>query len=87
MPLAENPEESGTPKGAGASPARVRTAMLAQRRIPLVTDATGVARPTRGQRDRAKREVLDTHVSLVSEEQVRGRRVAVYENLAPAGGG
>ncbi|MEU5133783.1 glycosyltransferase family 39 protein [Streptomyces californicus] len=85
--LAETPEESGTLKGVEASPARVRAAMLAQRRILLVTDATGVARPTRGRRDRTKAEVLATHFTLVSDERIRGRRVAVYERLAPAGRG
>ncbi|WP_257135440.1 hypothetical protein [Streptomyces sp. b94] len=85
--LAETPEESGTLKGVEASPARVRAAMLAQRRILLVTDATGVARPTRGRRDRTKAEVLATHFTLVSDERIRGRRVAVYERLAPASGG
>ncbi|WP_030343752.1 glycosyltransferase family 39 protein [Streptomyces californicus] len=85
--LAETPEKSGTLKGVEASPARVRAAMLAQRRILLVTDATGVARPTRGRRDRTKAEVLATHFTLVSDERIRGRRVAVYERLAPAGGG
>ncbi|MFJ6883752.1 hypothetical protein ACIQRC_02810 [Streptomyces californicus] len=84
--LAETPEESGTLKGVEASPARVRAAMLAQRRILLVTDATGVARPTRGRRDRTKAEVLATHFTLVSDERIRGRRVAVYERLSPAGG-
>ncbi|WP_420168594.1 glycosyltransferase family 39 protein [Streptomyces violaceoruber] len=85
--LAESPDESGTLKGVEASPARVRTAMLAQRRILLVTDAAGVARPTRGRRDRTKAEVLASHFTLVSDERIRGRRVAVYERLAPAGGG
>ncbi|MFI1187070.1 hypothetical protein [Streptomyces californicus] len=85
--LAETPEASGTLKGVEASPAQVRAAMLAQRRILLVTDAAGVARPTRGLRDRTKTEVLDTHFTLVSDERIRGRRVAVYERLAPAGGG
>ncbi|MFF8440765.1 hypothetical protein ACF07U_07770 [Streptomyces californicus] len=85
--LAETPEESGTLKGVEASPARVRAAMLAQRRILLVTDAAGVARPTRGRRDRTKAEVLASHFTLVSDERIRGRRVAVYERLAPAGGG
>ncbi|MFH8882242.1 hypothetical protein [Streptomyces californicus] len=85
--LAETPEESGTLKGVEASPARVRAAMLAQRRILLVTDAAGVTRPTRGHRDRTKAEVLATHFTLVSDERIRGRRVAVYERLAPAGGG
>ncbi|WP_030701897.1 MULTISPECIES: glycosyltransferase family 39 protein [unclassified Streptomyces] len=85
--LAETPEKSGTLKGVEASPARVRAAMLAQRRILLVTDATGVARPTRGRRDRTKAEVLATHFTLVSDERIRGRRVAVYERLAPASGG
>ena len=58
--------------------------MLAQRRILLVTDATQVARQTKGERDRMKIEVLSTYFALVSDEQVRGRRVAVYEHLEPA---
>ncbi|MEV7232482.1 glycosyltransferase family 39 protein [Streptomyces sp. NPDC051020] len=82
--LAETPEESGTLKGVEASPSQVRTAMLAQRRILLVTDATQVARLTKGERDRTKIEVLSTYFTLVSDEQVRGRRVAVYEHLEPA---
>ncbi|MGW0788992.1 hypothetical protein ACWD04_12215 [Streptomyces sp. NPDC002911] len=82
--LAETPEESGTLKGVEASSARVRTAMLAQRRIVLVTDATRVARPTRGERDRTKIEVLNEYFTPVSDAQVRGRRVTVYEQLVPA---
>ncbi|WP_424567887.1 glycosyltransferase family 39 protein [Streptomyces sp. CH-036] len=83
LALAETPEESGTLKGVEASPSQIRAAMLTHRRILLVTDATEVARPTKGERDRTKIEVLKAYFTLVSEEQVRGRRVALYESLEP----
>ncbi|WP_406838178.1 glycosyltransferase family 39 protein [Streptomyces sp. AHU1] len=76
--LAESPEESGTLKGVEAGPARIRTAMLAQRRILLVTDAAEVARPVSAQRDRMKTSVLEKYFTPVADEQVRGRRVTVY---------
>ncbi|MFC5070071.1 hypothetical protein ACFPN0_00295 [Kitasatospora cinereorecta] len=82
--LAETSEESGTLKGVEASPSQVRMAMLAERRIILVTDAKQVARPANGMRDRTKIEVLNKYFTSVSEEQVRGRRVTVYQHLAPA---
>ncbi|MFE9726493.1 hypothetical protein ACFYQ5_23580 [Streptomyces sp. NPDC005794] len=82
--LAETPEESGTLKGVEASPARVRSAMLTQRRIILVTDAAPVARPTRGERDLTKIEVLKKYFTPVSDKQIRGRRVTVYEHLPTA---
>ncbi|MGI5196412.1 glycosyltransferase family 39 protein [Streptomyces sp. CA-288835] len=82
--LVESPEKSGTLKGVEASPARIRVAMLDQRRIVLVTDATQVARPTRGERDRVMVSVLKQYFTPVADEEVRGRRVTVYERLTPA---
>ncbi|MGW1376704.1 glycosyltransferase family 39 protein [Streptomyces sp. NPDC002446] len=79
--LMEGPEQSGTLKGVEASPARIRAAMLAQRRILLVTDATEVATPVSAERDRAKLAVLKEHFTVVEDKQVRGRRVTVYERL------
>jgi mannosyltransferase len=82
--LAESPEESGTLKGVEAGPARIRAvAMLAQGRILLVTDATKVARPLSSERDRMKTSVLKKYFTVVADEQVRGRRVTVYERLGP----
>lgn len=77
--LLEGPEESGTLKGVEADPARIRAAIAAQRRILLVTDATKVAKPVSAERDRAKAAMLKEHFTVVSDEQVRGRRVTVYE--------
>ncbi|UUS31392.1 MULTISPECIES: glycosyltransferase family 39 protein [Streptomyces] len=76
--LAESPEESGTLKGVEAAPERIRTAMLTQERILLVTDAPEVARPVSAERDRTKTAVLEQHFTAVADEQVRGRRVTVY---------
>lgn len=64
-----------------ADPARIRTAMLAQRRILLITDAPGVARPLSGGRDRTKAAVLREYFTVVADEAVRGRRLLVYERL------
>ncbi|MFD3971436.1 glycosyltransferase family 39 protein [Streptomyces cyaneofuscatus] len=82
--LARGPEESGTLKGTEARPDRIRAAMLAQRRILLVTDAPGVARPPATERERAKTSVLRTHFRPVADEQARGRRVTVYERRPAA---
>ncbi|MFE3825531.1 hypothetical protein [Streptomyces sp. NPDC059092] len=82
--LSESPERSGTLKGVEADPGRIRAAMLAQRRILLVTDAPRVARPVTAARDRMKISVLEKYFTAVADEQVRGRRVTVYERLAPA---
>ncbi|GAA3393183.1 hypothetical protein [Streptomyces roseoviridis] len=80
--LLRSPEESGTLKGVEASAERIRAAMLAQRRILLVTDAREVARPVTAERDRVKLSVLKEHFTPVTDEQVRGRRVTVYERIA-----
>ncbi|MFJ9677830.1 hypothetical protein ACIRP2_07230 [Streptomyces sp. NPDC101194] len=77
--LAQSPEESGTLKGLEATPGRIRAAMLAQRRILLVTDTPQVARPVTAERDKMKAAVLKEHFRAVADEQVRGRRVTVYE--------
>lgn len=82
--LAEDPVASGTLKGEEADPARIRSAMLAQRRILLVTDAPDAARPLSNERDKVKTAVLKEHFTVVADEQVRGRRVTVYERLGPA---
>ncbi|MFI6012025.1 hypothetical protein ACIBAG_24950 [Streptomyces sp. NPDC051243] len=82
--LAESPVSSGTLKGEEADPARIRSAMLAQRRILLVTDASDVARPLSNERDKAKAAVLEEYFTVVADEQVRGRRVTVYERFGPA---
>ncbi|MCF3135559.1 glycosyltransferase family 39 protein [Streptomyces olivochromogenes] len=76
--LAESPRKSGTLKGVEAGPARIRAAMLAQRRILLVTDAGKVARPVSAKRDQMKTWVLKEYFTPVADEQVRGRRVTVY---------
>nr|WP_031479520.1 glycosyltransferase family 39 protein [Streptomyces bicolor] len=82
--LTESAVASGTLKGEEADPARIRSAMLAQHRILLVTDAPDVARPVSNERDRVKTAVLAEHFTVVADEQVRGRRVTVYERLEPA---
>ncbi|MES9590892.1 glycosyltransferase family 39 protein [Streptomyces sp. NPDC093108] len=77
--LAQSPEESGTLKGMEATPDQIRAAMLTQRRILLVTDTPEVARPVSAARDKMKVSVLKKHFRAVADEQVRGRRVTVYE--------
>ncbi|MER7407220.1 glycosyltransferase family 39 protein [Streptomyces sp. NPDC000070] len=81
--LAESPVASGTLKGEEASPQRIRTAMLAQHRILLITDMPEVARPVSAERDREKIAVLEKCFTAVADKQVRGRRVTVYERLVP----
>ncbi|MFJ3826093.1 glycosyltransferase family 39 protein [Streptomyces nodosus] len=82
--LVESPERSGTLKGVEASPDRICAAMLAQQRILLVTDATQVAKPVTAERDKMKIAVLKKYFTPVADEQVRGRRVTVYQRLATA---
>ncbi|MFG2135955.1 hypothetical protein [Streptomyces sp. NPDC048650] len=81
--LLEGPERSGTLKGVEAGPPRIRAAMLAQRRILLVTDATEVATPISAERDRVKLSVLKEYFTVVADVQVRGRRVTVHERRGP----
>ncbi|MER6156842.1 glycosyltransferase family 39 protein [Streptomyces sp. NPDC001868] len=79
--LAHSPARSGTLKGVEADPARIRAAMLAERRILLVTDAPGAARPPTGARDKVKAEVLKRYFTVVADERTHGRRLIVYERL------
>ncbi|MER6995467.1 glycosyltransferase family 39 protein [Streptomyces sp. NPDC000410] len=81
--LEETPERSGTLKGVEWSPTRIRTEMLAQQRIVLVTDAAKVSKPTSSVRDGTKLSTLRQYFTPVADEQVRGRRVTVYERLTP----
>ncbi|GGX24675.1 hypothetical protein GCM10010341_52200 [Streptomyces noursei] len=81
--LERSPVASGTLKGEEADPARIRTAMLAQHRILLVTDSADVAQPLSAERDQAKAAVLKRCFTVVADKQVRGRRVTVYERLRP----
>ncbi|MFB7254938.1 hypothetical protein [Streptomyces nojiriensis] len=77
--LAASPAASATLKGEEADPARIRAALLGQRRVLLVTDAEKVAKPPSAERDQAKAAVLREHFAVVADRQVRGRRVTVYE--------
>lgn len=81
--LVRGPVASGTLKGEEADPARIRAAMLDQRRILLVTDVPEVARTVTAERDKAKTAVLKKHFKVVADVQVRGRRVTVYERIEP----
>ncbi|MGW2956368.1 glycosyltransferase family 39 protein [Streptomyces eurythermus] len=77
--LAESPEKSGTLKGVEAEPDRIRAALLAERRVLLVTDASPAARPVTAARERTKTAVLRRYFVPVADKQTRGRRVVVYE--------
>ncbi|MFJ7337090.1 hypothetical protein ACIQU3_13265 [Streptomyces sp. NPDC101110] len=77
--LVETPVGSATLKGVEADPDRIRAALLAEHRVLLVTDASRVARPVTTARDRAKTAVLHEYFTPVADEQIRGRRVTVYE--------
>ncbi|MEU2390939.1 hypothetical protein [Streptomyces sp. NPDC007369] len=77
--LERDPVASATLKGEEADPARIRAALLGQRRVLLVTDAAKVAKPSGAARDAAKAAVLEEHFQVVADRQVRGRRVTVYE--------
>ncbi|WP_055525737.1 glycosyltransferase family 39 protein [Streptomyces graminilatus] len=77
--LAESPVKSGTLKGVESSSARIRAAMLTQRRILLVTDAARVARPVSAKRDRTKMSVLTKYFTVAADDEIGGRRITVYE--------
>lgn len=79
LALARTPVASATLKGEEAEPARIRAALLGQRRVLLVTDAAEVAKAPSAERDKAKAAVLREHFTVVEDRQVRGRRVTVYE--------
>ncbi|WP_031524093.1 glycosyltransferase family 39 protein [Streptomyces sp. NRRL F-5123] len=71
--LSEGPLESATLEGVEAPPARIRTAMLAQHRILLVTDAEFTAEANATARDRTKMSVLHSHFTKVADIRTRGR--------------
>ncbi|WP_327282067.1 MULTISPECIES: hypothetical protein [unclassified Streptomyces] len=77
--LERSPVASATLKGEEADPARIRAALLGQRRVLLVTDSAKVAKPSGAARDAAKAAVLKERFRVVEDRQVRGRRVTVYE--------
>ncbi|MFI6948198.1 glycosyltransferase family 39 protein [Streptomyces sp. NPDC050422] len=77
--LVESAAASGTLKGLEASPDQIRTDLLSQQRVLLVTDAPNVARPVSAARDEAKMSVLRAFFTAVVDRQVLGRRVTVYE--------
>ncbi|MFF4007678.1 hypothetical protein [Streptomyces sp. NPDC001717] len=80
--LARTPVASATLKGEEADPARIRAAMLARRRVLLVTDSAKVAKAPSAERDKTKAAVLREHFTVVEDRQVRGRRLTVYERRA-----
>jgi mannosyltransferase len=43
-----------------------------------------VAKPVTAERDKMKGAVLEDYFTPVADEQARGRRVMVYQRLAPA---
>lgn len=77
--LTEEPISSGTLNGIEAEPSKIRTEILAQQRILLITDATGVAKPAKSPQDRMKMVLLRKYFVPVDDEQVRGRRVTAYQ--------
>ncbi|AWK09746.1 glycosyltransferase family 39 protein [Streptomyces spongiicola] len=81
--LEDTPERSATLKGVERDAARIRAEILARQRVILVTDAEDVSRPASSARDRAKMSTLREHFRPVDDEQVRGRRVLVYERCTP----
>ncbi|WP_455711306.1 glycosyltransferase family 39 protein [Streptomyces olivaceoviridis] len=81
--LAETPVASGTLKGTESAPNRIRAAILAEHRVLVVTDASEVARPVTADRDKMKTTILRQYFTPVADEQIRGRRVTVYERDKP----
>jgi mannosyltransferase len=78
LALVRDPRESGTLNGVEGTPAQIADAMLAVRRIVVVSDSGAAAATTA--RDRAKRRVLKADFVRCSETSERGRRVTVYEH-------
>ncbi|GAX53397.1 membrane protein [Streptomyces olivochromogenes] len=76
LALVRDPLESGTLNGVEGTPEQITNAMLAVRRIVVVSDENASATT---ERDRAKRRVLQAHFVRCSETDERGRRVTVYE--------
>ncbi|MFI6764529.1 hypothetical protein [Streptomyces sp. NPDC050355] len=84
LALAESPVASGTLYGIEAAPERIRTAMLAHRRIVVVGDADDESDSASSPvppspRDLVKRAVLARHFTPVDVTETGGRRVTVYE--------
>ncbi|TJZ59007.1 hypothetical protein FCH28_02350 [Streptomyces piniterrae] len=77
LALAESPVASGTLYGVEAAPPRIRAAMLARKRIVVVTDIGSTPAPATP-RDRAKLATLAQHFTLTSSAEAGGRRVLVY---------
>ena len=84
LALVRDPVESGTLNGVEGTPQQIADAMLAVRRIVVISDAGASSAST--PRDRAKRRVLKTHFVRCSETSEGGRRVTVYERRAPDAG-
>ncbi|MFJ6568715.1 glycosyltransferase family 39 protein [Streptomyces sp. NPDC091292] len=81
--LAKSPEASGTLKGTEIPPSHLRTTMLAEPRILLITDAPDAAKPTTGPRDRAMTAILRKYFTPTTDHQSRGRRLTLYERRTP----
>ncbi|MGW1377526.1 glycosyltransferase family 39 protein [Streptomyces sp. NPDC002446] len=84
LALAKSPVDSGTLYGIEAAPERIRAAMLAHRRIVVVSDSdsaggAGSSRVPQSPGDPVKRAVLARHFTAVSSVETGGRRVTVYE--------
>ncbi|RLV10530.1 hypothetical protein CTZ27_02590 [Streptomyces griseocarneus] len=79
--LAESPERSGTLKGEEASPAKIRRALLRERRVVVIGDAAGVTGREGPVRERMKREVLRRYFVVTADYVVNGRRVTVHERV------
>ncbi|MFI0714521.1 hypothetical protein ACH4SK_28590 [Streptomyces inhibens] len=78
LALAEDPVASGTLYGVEAAPERIRAAMLAHRRIIVVSDLVPSPAPS-APRDLTKLAVLARHFTLTASAETGGRRVMVYE--------
>ncbi len=77
--LARNGPDSATLRGIEADPALIRTVMLREHRIVVISDSGIQHHRGTSTRDAAKREVLTEHFTLCEETRARGRHVAVYE--------
>ncbi|MFD7664770.1 glycosyltransferase family 39 protein [Streptomyces sp. NPDC059788] len=77
LALAVGPAASGTIKGVEGGPEQIRTAMLAESRIVVVTD-TRRAAPA-AVREAEKLRVLGRHFTLTGRTDAVGRRIEVYE--------
>lgn len=84
--LARNGPDSATLRGIEADPALIRTAMLRERRIVVISDLDIQHHRGTSVRDVVKREVITEHFTLCEATRVRGRHVAVYERGATCAG-